>query len=231
MLKNLVLIPRFNDAIASDFFIAPFPVSINDFRDILRLESAGGEGDCTAQKATWLEAIRYCNGLSLKHHLPVAYCEETGRLLDAAGKPTPAIAAVEGFRLPTLTEWEYAAKGWVQHKVGDYDAIQRKYFRVPYLDYPTTADDIEHFRHGFSSFQKMPKNTIGLYGLLGNAREWYSDTEERDGIPYKMCYWEEYIVNYDNAVSHQIRGLIAQETDVYAFRVVLNSPACIGRGS
>lgn len=222
--SNLVLIHKFDHAIASDFLIAQFPVPINDFRGILGLASTGSDGDSTAQKVTWSEAIYYCNQLSFKHHLPVAYCEETGRLLDDVGNPTSSIAAVAGFRLPTLTEWEYAAKGWSQNQLSDYDTIQRKHFRVPYLDYPTTADDIEFFHHGFSSFEKMPQNTLGLYGLLGNAREWYSDMEDREGIQYKMCYWEEYIVNYDNAFSHQVRGRIAQKTDLYAFRVLLKCP-------
>ncbi|MDD4962682.1 MAG: SUMF1/EgtB/PvdO family nonheme iron enzyme [Gallionella sp.] len=227
MLQNLVLIQKFDDAIASDFFISPFPVSINEFREMLGLVSTGSDGDGTAQKATWSEAIHYCNWLSLKHHLPVAYSEETGRLLDESGNPAPDIFAVVGFRLPTMIEWEYAAKGWVKNKVGDYDAIQRKNFRVPFLDYPTTADDIEFFQHGFSNFEKMPLNTIGLYGLLGNAREWYSDMEEREGIQHKLCYWEEYVVNYDNAFSHQVRGRIVQKTDVYVFRVVLKGHATV----
>lgn len=230
MLQNFVLIQKFDNAIAADFFIAPYPVSINAYRERVGWASAGRDGDNAAQKATWSEAIHYCNQLSLKHLLPIAYCEETGRLLDEAGNLALDIAAVAGFRLPTLIEWEYAAKGWSQNQLSDYDAIQRKHFRVPYLDYPTTTDDIEFFHHGFSSFEKMPKNTLGLYGLLGNAREWYSDMEEREGIQHKMCYWEEYVINYDNAFSHQVKSRTCSATDVCAFRVVLKSPNICHQG-
>jgi hypothetical protein len=75
----------------------------------------------------------------------------------------------------------------------------------------------------------MEVNTAGLFGMLGNAHEWYSDNNELYAVTHrpneiknKLCYWEEYYYNYD-AIAFQLSKKICSDMDRFGFRIVLNA--------
>lgn len=57
----------------------------------------------------WTNAVDYCNWLSEQESLASTY-NENYQFVDAKGKPTYDMTTVEGYRLPTEAEWEYAAR-------------------------------------------------------------------------------------------------------------------------
>lgn len=125
---------------------------------------------------SWSDAVRFCNWLSEKEGLPVAY-----ELYD--GKWRLRTPVTTGYRLPTEAEWAWAAR---------YD--NGKPTRFPWGDNmpPTpgsgnfadeTADQMVPYSiKGYNDNYRGPApsgtyaaNGFGIFDLAGNVSEWISD--------------------------------------------------------
>lgn len=110
--------------------------------------------NCPVVNVSWFHAIGYCNALSRAQNLPVCY-EVHDKETRFAG------LGCKGYRLPTESEWEYAARaGTTTPRYGDADAIA--------------------WTDGNSKLEPQPvggkkPNGWGLYDMLGNAFEWVHD--------------------------------------------------------
>jgi len=193
---HFVLVRAFDSPLPYDFYISKFPVALSTKSAWTEL---GKQTDSELYRATWLSAIRFCNRLSKKRRLPLAYNRETGDFLNGV-----ALAA-SGFRLPTALEWEYAAKGWSGSRKGGYVRIQQQHYKTP-----------EH--EGYSRIEELLPNELGLHGMLVHAREWCHATENQK---HSFIHWEEYFLNYDNDIGYQTTTQQVAPTERHVFRVVL----------
>ena len=133
---------------------------------------------------SWGFATSYCNWLSEKTGLKRAY-DDYGNLLDKSGNITIDITKVEGFRLPTEAEWEYAARGGQKDNHSLYPGSDDADTVAWYWDNSTNGElDISNGKGPHPVTEKTP-NELGLYGMAGNAREWCHD-----------YWWQKY---YENA--------------------------------
>jgi formylglycine-generating enzyme required for sulfatase activity len=209
--NSMVLIRKAVRVIKSEFLISRYPVTVGDFRELVDGKVACPEEKDHVVQSTWMEAVKYCNLLSLKEGLPASYNEQTGLLINENRRRVRRISQVKGFRLPTAEEWEYAAKGWIPEKMNSrWETIQEKAY------WGASSN-------GCAEAGNLQPNTIGLQGMIGDVHEWYSDTDRSEGFCNKKCGWSYYYRNYD-VMAYCVEKRVCGESEVAGFRVALSFP-------
>ena len=126
------------------------------------------------EKVSWYDAIYFCNKLSVKKGLRPVYAvngETDVRKWNYKPHNDDKIYAeitqnifADGYRLPTVEEWQYAAKGGENYMYSGSDDIDK----VAWYD-----DNSNGVTHPIA--QKKP-NGYGLYDMGGNVMEWCWDS-------------------------------------------------------
>jgi uncharacterized protein (TIGR02171 family) len=134
---------------------------------------------------TWCDAVLYCNRRSRAAGLDTVYRYDridstaSGSVYRLAG--LGARLGVEGYRLPTEAEWEYAAHGGSSTVFawGDSADPAQAMLCAWYLD---NADRRAH------AVGLLRPNSYGLYDMAGNVMEWVHDWK----APYRDTTVQDY---------------------------------------
>ncbi len=136
---------------------------------------------------TWFEAAWYCNWLSETEGIPSdQWCYEPNsqREYSAGMKARSDAADLQGYRLPTEAEWEYACRAGALNAryYGDSDELLANY-----AWYQKNSQNHTH------PVGMLKPNDNGLFDMLGNNVEWCHDEWHIDGSgPEDISGSEEY---------------------------------------
>jgi formylglycine-generating enzyme required for sulfatase activity len=135
--------------------LGTFQITQAQYAEVTGARPSATQGDgLPVESVSWLDAVRFCNALSIKEGLAPAYLltgEETVEWAETA----------DSYRLPTEAEWEHACRaGTTGPRYGALDDIAW---------YRDNSDERVHEVGG-----KAP-NPWGFHDTLGNVWEWCWD--------------------------------------------------------
>jgi len=148
---------HYNVSIERPFYISNIPITQKTWVALGFTNHSKNIGNhLPVERITWVEAIIFCNQLSLiKDLTPCYHFKKDCIFFDAHAN---------GYRLPFELEWEYAAKAntkSIYSSTSDYYEIYPSY----HPNKPRTTHDV-----------KLNKpNAWGIYDMTGNVNEWCND--------------------------------------------------------
>ena len=149
----------------NEFYMAEFPVSQEFYKIVTGKNPSRFTGmQHPVERISWYDAIRFCGKINeeikeLNNSELLKFNVLKEKELDSFGLNPTSL----GFRLPTESEWEYAARGNKVYKYSGSDILD------------LVGWYYENSGHETKPVGRKFPNTFGLYDMSGNVLEWCWD--------------------------------------------------------
>ena len=148
----------------SDFYIGKYEITQEDWRVVMgNSPSLRKGGKSPVHMVDWYDAVEYCNKRSQIEGLVPCY----------SGKGDQVVCdfQVNGYRLPTEAEWDYACRGGQESRHYRFSGSNQ-------------ADQVAWYKENLTIYfqpvgLKSP-NELGIYDMSGNMWEWCWDWFDAD---------------------------------------------------
>ena len=156
--------PVHSVTISRAYYISKYEVTQKEWKEVMGTNPSHFKGDnLPVENVSWYDAVEFCNALSRKEGLKPAYLGSRENIR--------CDFSVNGYRLPTEAEWEYAARGGNKSR-GFTKAGSNSVWNVGWLG--ANSGGRTH------DVGRMSPNELGIYDMSGNVWEWCWD------------WWEDY---------------------------------------
>ena len=158
-----------------DLYVNKYQITQNEWEKYMGTNPSEFKGSRRpVETITWINALEFCNKMSIKYGLQPVYKIENNKLVkiiyEDGKEVSPSLANFRktvGYRLPTDLEWEWFSfggkRGFNTQYSGSNDIEEIAWYKE-------NSNEITH-----TVGTKKP-NELGLYDCTGNVWEWCYDT-------------------------------------------------------
>ena len=151
----------------ASFYLGAYLVTQSEYEEVMGTNPSFFKGEkLPVENLTWIEAVEFCNRLSIREGLTPVYIIEENTVTWNRN--------ANGYRLPTDIEWEYACRAGTTTPFNTGNSITTNQANFDGR-FPYNSNIRMEYRQRTTPVGLFAANSWGLYDMHGNVWEWCWD--------------------------------------------------------